>query len=84
MKTKKASAGTPAGNKLQIKSYRGIPKMSTTNLKESIGEILLFGDKRQKSYWPLLDVMLRQYVCLRISQNGYCSGLDSTGANKSS
>ena len=81
MKTKKAEAATPAGNVRQTLSDRKPAQQS--RLKLQIAELLLFGDNNQKQFWPLLDIMLQQYVCLSISQNGYCGGLEDAGAKKS-
>lgn len=72
MKIKKAVCfgdRTAERNILQSTSYRGTQKMS--NLKESIGEILLYlqfplEQKQQQKGWDLLEILLMQYVKTKI------------------
>jgi hypothetical protein len=58
--------GRPAqDNELQIVSYQGTQIMS--NLKESIGELLLFlqrpmGQNEEKKGYSLLEILLKQYL----------------------
>ena len=63
---KKAAGRTAAGqNKLTRTSYQRIKPMSSSNLKESIGELLLYlqtpigRNKKQKGY-SLLEILLTQ------------------------
>ena len=61
---KKAGFAEPAiQNELHCEAYRKSAQLSM--LKLHIGEVLLFGDKQQRPFWPLLDVMLRQYFTLK-------------------
>jgi hypothetical protein len=72
MKTKKASAVTPAGNKLQDTSYQGTPTTSIQNLQELIG-LLLFDLQIRKernearANWAMFAVLLEQYIKLQYS-----------------
>jgi hypothetical protein len=60
MKTKKARAGTQAGKELQRLSYLKPAEQSILKLR--LGELLLFGDRSKKLFWPLLDIMITQYI----------------------
>lgn len=53
--------GRPAGRmKLQNRAY---PKPAPlSSLKVFIGELLLFGNKQQKEFWPFFEVLLAQYI----------------------
>ena len=61
--------GRPAGKELQRLSY--LKPAQQSNLKFEIGTLLLFGDKQQKLFWPLLDVMLRQYFTVKQIEGKY-------------
>jgi len=74
--------GKTAEKKLHSGSYQ--KDLITSTLKLQIGEILLLGDKQQKRFWTLIDVLLRQYVSLRISQNISYGYSDGNGAENSS
>lgn len=66
MRTKKAAAGTAARkNKLQIEPYQKGKPLS--NLKQQIGELLLFGDSQKGNFWGRFESKLRRYTDLRIS-----------------
>jgi hypothetical protein len=67
MKRKNAAAcGTAATlNELHCGPY---PKPAPlSSLKLFMGELLLFGNKRRKVFWPFFDAALRQYVDLRLA-----------------
>jgi hypothetical protein len=66
MKKKKAAGLTAAQqNQLPLESY---PKAgSESTLELLIGGLLLFGNAERRAFWPLFDVLLRQYIDLRIS-----------------
>lgn len=58
-----------ASNNQLLKQYRKAMPLST--LKLGIGELLLFGNKKQKVFWPFFNAILRQYIDLRmVSQSG--------------
>lgn len=79
MKTKKAVAGTTAGyDERHNRAYPSAKSMST--LKTILGGLLLFGNKKQKAFWPLLEGTLRQYVDLRVASQ---SVSDKPGATNS-
>ena len=69
MKTKKAAVLPAAGtNKLHAIAYR-TPALPS-GLKLAIGELLLFGDKQQRAFWPLFEAMLVQFY-QGVSQSGH-------------
>lgn len=74
--------GKAAEEKLHSGSYQ--KDLITSTLKLQIGEILLLGDRQQNRFWALIDVLLRQYVSLRISQNISYGYSDGNGTEKSS
>jgi len=60
-------------NHLHSKAYRKDPRMSSENLTEFIGEILLYlqlplTDEQTQKGWLLFEALLMQYVELRISR----------------
>jgi len=69
MKTKEAAVLPAAGtNKLHAIAYR-TPALPSS-LKLAIGELLLFGDKQQRAFWPLFEAMLVQFY-QGVSQSGH-------------
>lgn len=61
-----------AQNNLRNISYQEIPKMSKKNLKESIGELLLYlqtplGRNEKQKGFHLFEILLFQYIELKYS-----------------
>jgi hypothetical protein len=76
MKTKMTAAETAATKiKLLIEPYQKSEPLSS--LKIQIGELLLFGDKEKKVFWPFFDAMLRRYFDLILVSK---SGSERSGA----
>jgi hypothetical protein len=77
MKTKKAAAGTAAGNsKQQNKAYPSAESLSSRNLRQEIGILLLclqfpVGRELSQIGWTLFERLLRRYVSRRISQSAF-------------
>jgi len=65
-------------NHLRNKAYLQVESLST--LEMLIGRLLLFGNKSQKVFWPLLDATLRQYVDLRLASQGVSDKPESTNS----
>ena len=68
MKTKKAAVAAAARrNELHCRTYRKATPMSTTNLKDEIGLLLLFlcspiSHQQRAAGWSLFEVLLAQYL----------------------
>ena len=81
MKTKIAAAGTAAKQKERhgIAYRKPVPLSS---LKILIGGLLLFGNKKQKVFWPFFDATLRQYLDLRLASQSALEQPESTKAGQ--
>jgi len=67
-----ARLGQQAASKTTLHkvSYTNATTLSR-NLKDQIGELLLFGDKQQMNFWMRFESQLRQYADLRIVGGDY-------------
>ena len=66
MKTKKAAVAAAAKHyESQNRPY--LKSDSASSLRLLIGELLLFGNRRRKVFWPFFDAILRQYIDLRLA-----------------
>ncbi|MCP4614103.1 MAG: hypothetical protein GY845_35900 [Planctomycetes bacterium] len=67
-----ARLGQQAASKTTLHkvSYTNATTLSR-NLKDQIGELLLFGDKQQRIFWKRFESQLRLYADLRVSWGDY-------------
>ena len=68
-KERAAAPTTAQKYDLQVKPYQKTSQASS--LKLQIGELLLFGNKECWEFWGVFEVLLRQYIDIRISQGGF-------------